>query len=314
MTTLLSLPGAGKSLAQVKELNTVLQDLAAQHADAKIGKAVAFEAMGNIGPARRAMYEARRALKMAGLQESKANEALAIAKADPVYSSFSTVNVNPDSYDTLYQTFFNPKSGRASNADIATMMTALRNGTNEQKQTAAAMATRFLNDAMMNAKNVTRSNEEAIALFADALTPSKDPASLYQRALNIFTPDQLSSIRREYQAAKVIEAYRRNVGATTDRMITNVASVAGPTIGTAADFATKAGSFSSALRGAANLIVSGKYNLVNFAYSANPERFMQTKDALGSVTNYLSKLNFAQKHQFMVQNKDVADDLGQSNQ
>lgn len=313
MTTLLSLPGAGKSLAQVKELNTVLQSLAAQHADAKIGKAVAMEAMGKIGPARLALYEARQALKTAGLKESKANEALAIAKANPIYSNFNNVNVNPDSYDTLFQTFFNPVSGRSSNKDIGTMMSALRNGTKENKQTADALAARFLNDAMMKAKNVARDNEEAIALFADSLTPNKDPASLYQRALNIFTPEQVAGLRQEYKAAKVIEAYRKNAG-VNGREIANAASVAGPVVGTVAKIAPTGGSLTGLFRGAAGLIVDGKYNLVNFAYSTNPERFIQTKDAIGSITNYLSKLNFAQKHQFLNQNKDIAEAMSANQQ
>ena len=308
--TLLSFAGAP---ASIKKLQPILQDLATQHADSKIGKAVAFEAMGNLAEARRAIYEARQAVKAAGLKEARLNDALIIARNNPVYQNFSTVNVRPDSYDMLYETFFNPISGKLSNQDVRLLLTTLATGNKGQQQLAAAMRARFLNDAVMKAKNVTRTNEEALGLFAESLTPSKDPASFYARAQAIFSPEQLGLMQRDYRAAKVIEAYRQNAD-VANRNMANVASVTAPIVGNVGNITTKGSSLGSTLRGAGGLISDGKYQLVNFAYSFNPELYIKTKNAVALATGYFGELNPAQKYQFIMQNSDVYNEINPDGQ
>jgi hypothetical protein len=193
------------------------------------------------------------------------------------------------------------------------MLTTLATGNKGQQQLAAAMRARFLNDAVMKSKGITRTNEEALGLFAESLTPNKDPASFYARAQAIFSPEQLSLIQRDYRAAKVIEAYRKNSDAA-NRNLANIASVTAPIVGNVGNITTKGSSLGSTLRGAGGLISDGKYQLVNFAYSFNPELYIKTKNAVALATGYFGELNLAQKYQFIMQNSDVYNEINPDGQ
>jgi hypothetical protein len=65
-------------------------------------------------------------------------------------------------------------------------------------------------------------------------------------------------------------------------------------------------------RNAANLIARGKYSLANSLFSANPEGYLKTKDAVGEMAKFLDNLNFAQRAQFYMQNESSTRQLEES--
>lgn len=307
--TIMSLPGAKGNLASLPALSQIKKSLAVQHAESKIGKAAIFEAIGDNSSARKAVYDARQAVSSAGLDERKANELLSIARNNPVASSFAMVNVDKGNYDQLYSTFFNASSGKSSNQDIRKMMIALDSGKREDKLLASALRTRFLNDALMQARN-GRDPEKAISVFVEALKPSENPASLYQRASALFTKSQLNGIMKDYEAANVLSKFIDSP--RVDLSVSQGLAAAGGTLAsTATGISPKGSSASGAARNAVGLIARGKYALANSAYSIAPEAYMRTKDAVGSMAKFIDGLNFAQKAQFYMQNESVGRDLNE---
>lgn len=310
--TIMSLPNAKGSLASLPALSEIKKSLAVQHAESKIGKAAIFEAMGQNKAARKAVYEARQAVSSAGLDERKANDLLAIARQNPVASSFARVNVDKGNYDQLYSTLFSPTSGKSSNQDIKQIMVALDSGKREDKLLASALRTRFLNDALMQAKN-GRDPEKAISVFVEALKPNENTASLYQRASAMFTKSQLNAIMKDYDASKIlsnfIDAPKPDLGTTQ-----GLAAIGAATATTATGASLRGTSSSGLARNSVGLISRGKYAMANAAYSISPDAYLRTKDVVGTMAKFVDSLNFAQKAQFYLQNESVGRDFNEQTQ
>lgn len=307
--TLMSLPNARGNLASLPKIKALTQDLATQHAESQIGKAALFEAMGNNPQARKSVYEARKALTKAGLDEKKANELLFIARNEAMPQSFAKIRSDYASYDQFYSTFASP-SGPLANADLKAMMTTLQRGKREDKLLAQAMQTRFLNDVLMGASN-GRDPERALSLFVEALKPNKDSKSLYQRASAMFTPQQLVSLRKSYEDGLVLAKF---IGQPKgdDSLRSGIAAAAGTTAATIGGVRVAGQSMAATTRNAANLIARGKYALANSLFASNPEGYLKTKDAVGEMAKFLDNLNFAQRAQFYMQNESSTRQLEES--
>lgn len=318
LNTLLTITGTkkGTSASSLEALTQAMQDMAIQHANSKMNKAAVYEAIGAIGPSRKAVSDARDALSKAKLNLGTQEEAVAALKNNPIVQVFRNANVDAKSFNDVRKIFFDP-TGPLSNSDLKVLMTSLENGyagkaaTRESKMLASALKVSFLNDAIGRASN--RSNPaEALRLFASALEYNENKSSLYQRAVTLFGKETVSKIRSDYKAASML-ADVVNAGIPDISTAQGVAALGASTAAGVVGKGLPGTSASALARNSVSMIAKGKYALANAIYGFSPELYVKSKSVTGSIGEFLSKLNYAQKVQWAMQNREAVNQLDEEN-
>lgn len=197
-----------------KELRPALEPLlATAAADTQLTRAAILRNAGAVKKSQQVHDVA-----MANLREANGDVAAARAKydqllQDPVAVALNNPNLPASDYNAFARAFFDPKANAVTNAELADVVTTMRNGPRPVRETLTRLQERYIADKIAAyrstpspSKLLNETDAETVARFFNPANPG-DASNELARAQTILDPQQVSLLANFAKVAKAVERY-----------------------------------------------------------------------------------------------------------